>query len=67
MPDISCEHCKETLEGAVGGLDGVSSVAVDVQWRVVTVTHDPANASAESMAATIEDQGYDVAHRNHVS
>jgi copper chaperone len=61
VPDVHCEHCKETLEGAVGALDGVSSVEVDVPGRVVTVTHEPARAPAERISAAIEDQGYEVA------
>jgi len=41
VPDIHCPRCKESIEGAVGGLDGVAGVDVDVAAKVVTVTHDP--------------------------
>lgn len=58
VPDISCDHCKNAIEGAVGTLDGVNSVAVDVEARRVTV--DGA-ATDGSIRAAIEEAGYDVA------
>jgi copper chaperone len=61
VPDVHCEHCKQTLEGAVGALAGVSSVDVDVSGRIVTVTYEPARVPTERISAAIEDQGYEVA------
>jgi copper chaperone len=61
VPDVHCVHCKQALEGAVGALDGVSVVAVDVPGKVITVTHDPARASVDRLVAAVEDQGYEVA------
>jgi copper chaperone len=60
VPDVHCEHCKQTLEGAVGALDGVSGVDVDVPRKVVTVSHEPARAPADRITTAIEDQGYEV-------
>ena len=37
VPSISCNHCKMAIEGAVGALAGVRSVAVDVGAKSVTV------------------------------
>ena len=31
VPDISCGHCKSSIEGAVGPLDGVELVEVAIQ------------------------------------
>jgi len=67
VPDIHCQHCKESIEGAVGALVGVASVDVDVAGRVVTVTHDPGRATAELLAGAVEGQGYDVAARDEVA
>lgn len=67
VPDVSCEHCKDSIEGAVAALEGVSSVDVEVAWRVVTVRHDPARASAELLVGEVEGQGYDVAARDEVA
>lgn len=66
VPDIHCQHCKESIEAAVGALDGVSSVEVDVPGRIVTAVHDPARTPAGRIAAEVEDQGYEVAAREQV-
>lgn len=60
VPEISCGHCKSSIEGAVAPLQGVSSVAVDVPSKQVTVEHDDTVASQETLVGAIEDQGYDV-------
>ena len=60
VPDISCDHCKTSIEGAVGVLDGVATVAVSVGDRTVDVTFDDSVTQADIVAA-IEDQGYEVA------
>jgi len=58
VPDISCDHCKNAIEGEVGSLEGVENVRVDVEQRRVTV--DGA-ASDEAIRAAIEEAGYEVA------
>ena len=60
VPDISCDHCKNSIEGAVGALDGVGTAEVNVEAKTVSVGFD-APASIESIIGAIEDQGYDVA------
>ena len=57
VPDIHCAHCKASIEGAVGELDGVSKVEVRIEDRAVDVTYaDPANEA--TIATAIEDVGY---------
>ena len=60
VPDISCDHCKMSIEGAVGELAGVSQVEVSVADRTVDVSFDDSLTQAEIVSA-IEDQGYEVA------
>lgn len=62
VPDISCDHCKNSIEGAVGGLDGVSSAEVNVEQKTVSVGFD-APASLDGIIDAIEGQGYDVASK----
>lgn len=57
VPEISCDHCKDTIEKAVGSLDDVESVTVDVPARTVSVT----GGNDEAIVTAIEDAGYDVA------
>ena len=60
-PNISCEHCQRAIEGAVGALPGVQSVHVEVPSKTVQVRYDPAQVSRETIAATLDDEGYPVA------
>ena len=60
VPDISCDHCKMSIEGAVGELSGVSQVEVSVADRSVDVNFADPLTKAEIVTA-IEDQGYEVA------
>ena len=59
VPEIHCDHCKSSIEGAVGSLDGVSNAVVDIEATTVVVAFDdPANL--EAIIGAIEDQGYEV-------
>ena len=57
VPEISCDHCRSTIETAVGGVGGVDHVSVDVESKRVTVT----GGEPATVVAAIEDAGYDVA------
>lgn len=59
VPEIHCGHCKSAIEGAVGPLEGVRAVEVDVDARAVHVEHDDA-VTVRALVDVIEDQGYDV-------
>lgn len=57
VPEISCGHCKSTIEGAVQGLGGVTRVEVDIDAKTVSVD----GGDNEAIVAAIEDVGFDVA------
>ena len=59
VPEIHCDHCKMSIEGAVGALDGVDAATVDIDARTVAVSFT-APASAEAIVGAIEDVGYEV-------
>jgi copper chaperone len=61
VPDISCGHCKESIEGAVAQLAGVATVSVDIEQRTVKVDYDDTAVSLDTINASIEEQGYEVA------
>jgi copper chaperone len=61
VPDISCNHCKMSIEGAVNDLSGIESAVVDIEGRTVDVSFDSGTQNLESIVAAIEEQGYDVA------
>jgi len=63
VPEIHCDHCKMSIEGAVNALDGVTSAAVTVDTATVAVTFDDP-ATMDDIVSAIEDQGYAVPAQN---
>ena len=61
VPDISCQHCKESIEGAVGALDAVGTVEVEITPRTVDVEFTDSPETRQAIVEAIEDQGYTVA------
>lgn len=59
-PDISCDHCKRTIEQELGSLQGIQSCIVDVPTRQVTLVFDPALTSTEQIIETLDEEGYPV-------
>ncbi len=60
-PDISCEHCVKAISEAVGALDGVSRVQVDIDSKRVDVDFDADHVSEKEIDAAMEEEGYPVA------
>jgi len=59
-PDISCEHCQRAIEGAVGSVEGVSSVKVDIPTKSIHLTYDTQKVSLEKIEEVLDDTGYTV-------
>jgi copper ion binding protein len=59
-PDISCAHCRSTIEREVGSMSGVDEVSVDVDTRQVRVTFDPAQTSRAAITERLDEEGYPV-------
>lgn len=60
VPEVHCDHCKSSLEGAVGALGGVDRVEVSVADATIDVAYDEGSLALESIKETIEEQGYAV-------
>ncbi len=63
VPEIHCDHCKTSLEGALRPIAGVERAAVDVAARMVTVTYEPTSVDRARLVGAIEEQGYEVPAR----
>jgi len=61
VPDISCGHCKSSIEGAVGELEGIDKVEVSIDDRTVDVAFADGAVDRPAIVAAIEGQGYEVA------
>jgi copper chaperone len=60
VPDIHCDHCAMSIEGAVGSIEGVEKVKVQIEDRTVDVTYDDASVDQAVIVSAIEGQGYEV-------
>ena len=60
VPEIHCDHCKMSIEGALNELPGVDLATVDVPQATVTVNYDESSVSRDDIVGTIVEQGYDV-------
>ena len=60
VPEIHCDHCKMSIEGALNDLPGVDLATVDVPQATVTVNYDESSVSRDDIVGTIVEQGYDV-------
>ncbi|HKX74277.1 MAG TPA: copper ion binding protein [Acidimicrobiia bacterium] len=60
VPDVHCDHCVSSIEGAVGAITGVDQVTVDLDGRTVEVSFDESAVNLAAIVTAIEDQGYEV-------
>ncbi|MDA8318865.1 MAG: heavy-metal-associated domain-containing protein [Actinomycetota bacterium] len=60
VPEISCDTCKNAIEGALRPLPGVCAADVDVAARQVRVSYDEAAITRDALTAAIAEQGYEV-------
>jgi copper chaperone len=55
VPDMSCNHCKMTVEAALGAVPGAASVKVDLSTRQVVVS---GAAPADALIKALDVAGY---------
>jgi copper chaperone len=61
VPDVSCEHCVKTVNGALGALPGVDAVNVDLTSKTVSLRYEPTQVTIKRIEETLDDVGYTVA------
>ena len=59
VPEISCGHCKETIESIINSLDNVETVNVDIDQKSVEVTSS-SNLDLSLVSNMLDEQGYTV-------
>jgi len=57
---MSCGHCKAAVEKAVGALNGVEKVEVDLENKEVQIEYNADFITLDAIKATIEGEGYTV-------
>ncbi|HET7483354.1 MAG TPA: heavy-metal-associated domain-containing protein [Actinomycetota bacterium] len=61
VPEVSCAHCKETIESALLPLNGIEEAAVDIDGKSVAVAFDSDVVDRTTVVRAIEATGYQVA------
>jgi copper chaperone len=61
VPDISCQHCQHAIESAVGKIDGVKNVTVNIPTKTVHIEYDPQLVTQKKIEQVMDDVGYTVA------
>jgi len=56
VPEMSCGHCKASVEKAVASVDASASVVVDLENRTVEIS---GTADAAALLAALKGEGYD--------
>jgi copper ion binding protein len=56
---MTCDHCVSSVRSAIGKVDGVTDVSVDLASGQVTVAADSTPDEA-ALRAAVEDAGFDV-------
>ncbi len=58
VPEMSCQHCVNSITGEVSQLQGVRNVAIDLGTKLVRVDADE-SVTAQAVVAAVNEAGYD--------
>ena len=59
VPEISCGHCKETIESTINSLESVETVSVDIDQKSVYVKSS-SSLNLSLVSNMLDEQGYTV-------
>jgi copper chaperone len=59
VPEISCGHCKETIESIINSFDNVETVNVDIDQKSVLV-NSYSDLDLPLVSRMLDEQGYTV-------
>ncbi|MPZ69040.1 MAG: hypothetical protein GEU71_05870 [Actinobacteria bacterium] len=59
VPDMTCDHCRGTVEKALLAIAGVQAATVDLETKSVAVDHDSTVPEAD-LAEAVGRAGYSV-------
>ena len=63
VPEISCGHCKETIESIINNLENVEAVNVDIDQKSVEVKSS-SDLDLSLVSNMLDEQGYTVVESN---
>ena len=59
VPEISCGHCKDTIESTLNNVAAIKSVSVDIEKKSVEVVSS-SNLDMLNVSELLDEQGYTV-------
>ena len=59
VPEISCGHCKDTIESTLNNVESIDSVSVDIDKKSVEVVSS-SNLDMMNVSELLDEQGYTV-------
>ena len=59
VPEISCGHCKDTIESTLNNLESIESVSVDIEKKSVEVISS-SDLDMMNVSELLDEQGYTV-------
>ena len=59
VPEISCGHCKETIESTLNNVESIESVSVDIEKKSVKVISS-SDLDMMNVSQLLDEQGYTV-------
>jgi len=59
VPEISCEHCKNTIETILNNENNIISAFVDIEKKEVLINSDT-EVSISAIGTLLDDHGYTV-------
>ena len=63
VPEISCGHCKETIESTINSLENVETVSVDIDQKSVEI-RSSSDLDLSQVSNMLDEQGYTVVESN---
>ena len=59
VPEISCGHCKDTIESTLNSVESIESVSVDIEKKSVKVISS-SDLDMMNVSQLLDEQGYTV-------
>ena len=59
VPEISCGHCKDTIESTLNNIESIESVSVDIEKKSVEVLSS-SDLDMMNVSKLLDEQGYTV-------
>ena len=59
VPEISCGHCKDTIESTLNNVESIESVSVDIEKKSVEV-FSSSDLDMINVSQLLDEQGYTV-------